>query len=267
MTDADTIREALGLLNSMVVSGEAHTAKSVGVIGKSVAALARLEAELTLQARFDAEDAHIKSLTERAEALEQRVAFLVAEAHGWQPKLEAAEAERDEVQRKLARGWDQTVAADKARAIKAEIRAEAAEAERDALREQVSTVEHLSALLTQAEAERDDALAKFDTANREWSVCANRMQAAEARADRYAAALQMIADTVYPATFLGERVDGTLIYGGAGDASRFARAALAEGNTQVSAPVASSDPDHPSGASPEGNDGATGAGSSAGDTP
>lgn len=31
----------------------------------------------------------------RALAAEQRVAFLVAEAHGWQPKLEAALAERD----------------------------------------------------------------------------------------------------------------------------------------------------------------------------
>jgi len=53
-----------------------------------------------------------------------------------------------------------------------------------------------------------------------------RAEAAEARVRELEAALEIIATTTYPAIYIGRRDDGTEMYGGSDDASRFARAAL-----------------------------------------
>ena len=49
----------------------------------------------------------ISGLIEERDALKQRVEFLVAEAHGWQPRLEAAEAREKRLREALteARDW------------------------------------------------------------------------------------------------------------------------------------------------------------------
>ena len=49
------------------------------------------------QIEQDAGYAALKELLAERDALQERVSFLVAEAHGWQPKLEAAEAQVDEL--------------------------------------------------------------------------------------------------------------------------------------------------------------------------
>lgn len=55
-----------------------------------------------------------------------------------------------------------------------------------------------------------------------------RAEAAEAEAARLRDGLREIARRTYPARYLGEAKDGTKMYGGTDDASRFARALLAE---------------------------------------
>lgn len=73
------------------------------------------------------------------DALAERVGFLVAEAHDWQPKLEAAEADRDRWASKAAgnlRGWNG-----------ATNRAEAAEAALDAAREALREASRAKELL------------------------------------------------------------------------------------------------------------------------
>lgn len=84
VSDADTIRAALSWCEE---SEQGERQRKQGI-----AALDRLEAQ------YEAAVGELGSeaAEARAVAAEQRVAFLVAEAHGWQPKLEAAEAKRDE---------------------------------------------------------------------------------------------------------------------------------------------------------------------------
>jgi len=47
------------------------------------------------------------------------------------------------------------------------------------------------------------------------------------REAQYRNALEIIASQTYPAVYIGKREDGTEMYGGSDDASRFARRALA----------------------------------------
>jgi len=49
----------------------------------------------------------ISGLIEERDALKQRVDFLVAEAHGWQPRLEAAEEEIKRLNHDAA-GWEKS---------------------------------------------------------------------------------------------------------------------------------------------------------------
>lgn len=68
------------------------------------------------------------ALAERANELERRVWDSEAMVRHQAIEIDAAEARVSELERRLAKGWDEVVAADKARAIKAEIAKEAAEA-------------------------------------------------------------------------------------------------------------------------------------------
>lgn len=52
------------------------------------------------------------------------------------------------------------------------------------------------------------------------------LQRLEQRSEAYRGALTIIADRVYPATYLGESKEGAKMYGGTDDASRFAREVL-----------------------------------------
>jgi len=83
-----------------------------------------------LQKRLDFHFGHaVESWKQEVADLEADRAESDAERSLAVARAEGAEAEVELLMRKLAEGWDKTVAADKARAIRAEIRAEEAEAE------------------------------------------------------------------------------------------------------------------------------------------
>lgn len=89
MTDADVVREQVSHIARGCRASTSHNPAPYE--NEIAAALDRLEAQLD-GARYDAKafERNFLDSENRAEAAEQRVAFLVAEAHGWQPRLEAS---------------------------------------------------------------------------------------------------------------------------------------------------------------------------------
>jgi hypothetical protein len=128
-SDMDALRKLVQTVDAEGIADTAEVRVTVGFARGLLAALARLEAErdaLAAQVREYSGTAREQAFA-RAEALEQRVAFLLAEAHGWQPKLEAAEAKVASMAERAV----ELVKHGNAVVEDADRRMEAAEAERD----------------------------------------------------------------------------------------------------------------------------------------